>query len=156
MTHYVFDSSAVVKVYLTEPGSAQVRALVAASRGTDPTATIYASGVAHPETASGVARRERNARLSAADARATVARIHNDFAGPIPLYTVLEVTSSVLAHAAALVRPHALSGADAVHLATALALRASIPAEDTLELVTSDGRLDAAARGEGLGVIVPA
>jgi uncharacterized protein len=151
----VLDSSAVVKVYLTEPGSSRVRSMVSAARGPAPTASVVASGLAHPETVSAIARRERNARLSAADATALIGRVDGDFTGPVPLYTVLDVTSDVLARAAALVRPHALSGADAVHLATALALRGSLPSGDSLELVTTDRRLETAAKAEGLTVIVP-
>lgn len=151
MTYYVLDASALVKAYLPEPGSARVLGLLATVAAGGAGAVV--SALAHPEAVSAVSRRERNARITAADAAARIARINTDFTGPHPPFAVVEITPALAARAAALVRPHALSGADAVHLATALALRAALSAGDPVELVTSDARLAAAATAEGLALV---
>ena len=153
MTHYVFDASALVKAYLPEAGTARVLALLRdAAVGR---VRITLSVLTYPETISAVARRERNARITAADATTIIGAINAAFMHPPLAFSVVETTPALAARAASLVRPHALSGADAVHLATALALRAALPPEDTVEFVSADTRLVAAAQAEGLAVIVP-
>lgn len=59
----------------------------------------------------------------------------------------IEVMASVIDRAVDLVHRHPLSGADAVHLATALSVDL-----DELVFVTWDARLHQAARAEGLAV----
>jgi uncharacterized protein len=154
VTYYVLDSSALVKAYLPEAGSAQVRTLL--SMAASGRARAVVSALAYPEAVSAISRRERNSRITAADATLQISRIDADFAGSQPQFAVMEVTPALVARAAALVRPHALSGADAIHLSTALLLHISLAAGDVLEFVTSDARLDAAGRAEGLTVVVPA
>lgn len=148
MTHYVFDASALAKAYLPEAGSARVLDLLQTTAAGGAHAVV--SALAYPETVSAVARRERNARITPVDAAARMARIDADFTGPHPPFSMMGITPALAARAAALVRPHALSGADAVHLASALALRDALPAGDAVEFVTADTRLAAAARAEGL------
>jgi hypothetical protein len=58
--------------------------------------------------------------------------------------------------AAALVWRHSLRGADAVHLATALAVREEMADETEFYFVSSDLSLNRAAQAEGLAVIDPA
>ena len=150
MTHYVFDTSALVKAYLPEVGSARVLDLLQTTATGSAKAVV--SALAYPETVSAVARRERNARITPVDAAARITRIDSDFTGPRPPFSIVGTTSALTARAAALVRPHALSGTDAVHLATAFTLQTAVPDGDTLTLVSTDARLLAAARAEGLAV----
>ena len=51
---------------------------------------------------------------------------------------------------------HKLRGADAVHLATALATRQDVPLDSEFYFVSSDVALNRAAVAEGLEVIDPA
>lgn len=96
--------------------------------------------------------------MSAALATATRARrIDEDRAQAAPTewrryvsaLDLLDLAAGVAARSADLAAAHDLSGADAVHLASALALR-----ETELVAVTWDRRLAAAAHAEGI-VVVP-
>jgi len=58
--------------------------------------------------------------------------------------------------AATLVWKHRLRGADAVHLATALAVREEMAEKTEFYFVSSDVALNRAAQAEGLVVIDPA
>ena len=64
---------------------------------------------------------------------------------------MFEVDRTIAALAAALEPPHKLRTLDAIHLATALALRSELDA-----FVTYDDRLAEAARALGLPVVRPA
>jgi predicted nucleic acid-binding protein len=65
-----------------------------------------------------------------------------------PAFGVIDIDQDLVEHAAALAIDRGLRSLDSLHLAAALVL----PAED-LVVATWDGRLHAAARAEGLGVL---
>jgi predicted nucleic acid-binding protein len=65
-----------------------------------------------------------------------------------PAFGVVDIDQDLVEHAAALAIDRGLRSLDSLHLAAALVL----PAED-LVVATWDGRLHAAARAEGLGVL---
>lgn len=134
---YFLDSSALVKRYLTEPGSAEVRALFRQKR------SIAVARIASAELAAAVACQHREGAVTETNRDAILGRLNRDFAQ----MTVVEVKAAMLARVPALVVRWPLRGYDAVQLAAALALHAT-GAPTTLW--SSDGDLVAAALGEGL------
>ena len=74
MAAYVLDTSAVVKRYNLETGSAWVRSIA------DPAAAnlIFLARITDVEVTSAVVRRQRGGNLSAADAAATLTQFRQD------------------------------------------------------------------------------
>jgi len=130
------DTTALVKLCLPEPGSALAGVLW---DGADVAAT---SRFADAELRAAVAEAFRSGRLPRA--RAVLEEWDRLWAG---LY-VVEGVAPVLDVAASLVVRHTLSAAAAVHLASALALRAP-----DLVVAAWDDELATAARDEGLRVV---
>jgi predicted nucleic acid-binding protein len=76
----------------------------------------------------------------------------------LPTFTIIPVTDEEVEAAADLLRAHpeyAIGAADAIHLATALALTAQGQSGTPLVFVTADKGLAAAARQHGLTVFNP-
>lgn len=137
MSTLALDTSAAVKLLLPEIGATVVSDLW------DGSARVVASTLIRPEVASALSRRRRQGDISAAQHRSLgdaweVIRSEIGF---------VQSNGDVVDLAVDLTRRHPLSGADAVHLASALALGI-----DDVVLVTWDARLHAAALAEGLAV----
>ncbi len=133
-----WDSSGLVKLLVDEAGTDVAVALW------DESAGVVASRLSVPEMSAALAAAERGGRVDRA--RARLAR--DEWHRYLVALDVVEVSAEIADHAAGLAAAHPLSGADAVHLATALALR-----ESELVLATWDRRLRAAALAEGLAVV---
>lgn len=153
MRYYFFDSSALVKIYASEPGSDVVREIRAQSQADPPTTRIIACHLAYPETASAISAKERGGHLRPAVATQLLKRLAQDFMGPTRPYVVLEANSMIMNDAAGYTRTHGLRGYDSVHFAMALAARASAPPKTDFHFVTSDGQLVRAGQIEGFQVI---
>ena len=137
MSTLALDTSAAVKLLLPEIGATVVSDLW------DGSARVVASTLIRPEVASALSRRRRQGDISAAQHRSLsdaweVIRSEIGF---------VQSNGDVVDLAVDLTHRHPLSGADAVHLASALALGI-----DDVVLVTWDARLHAAALAEGLAV----
>lgn len=149
MAVHFFDSSALVKRYVRETGSAWVLGLVNPSAGHQ----SYIARITGAEIAAAVAARARLGTLSAADAAVVSAAFRHDFRHE---YRIIEITSAVIEAAMSLAEAHAIRGYDAVQLACALELYAECLAEGTtLILISADGALNAAATAEGMTVADP-
>ena len=135
MIHYL-DTSALVKRYVDEAGSASVRSLF---RGRQ-VATVR---VAYAELAATFARLVREGHLDEDACDRIVARLDRDFAA----MSVVEVRPALLRGVPGLVARRPLRGYDAVHLAAALTVRAGGAA---VTLWAADEGLVGAARAEGL------
>lgn len=138
MTIVYFDSSALVKLVIEEDGSDD------AARLWDGADVVVTSRVAHPEVRAALAAAHRDARLDAAahrQAKAGWDAFHQAL-------RKVELTRQLEQEAADLAEQHALSGFDAVHLASALTL-----AEVPVVVATWDGRLLRAARSSGLDTL---
>ena len=150
MAIYLFDSSAIVKRYVPETGSAWVQSL------TDPSAgnLLYVARITGAEVVSAVTRRQKRGQITAADAAVTLAAFRRDF----PLgYLTIEVTPLLVESAMDIAERHGLRGYDSVQLAAALELRdfclaSGLPAP---VLIAADAELNAAATAEGLIVDNP-
>jgi len=134
-----FDSSALVKRYVREGGSARVQRLL--REGAAATARVSIL-----EMVSAVARRTREGDLSTAELERVVGAIHADAAR----LTLVEFTESVAGRASDLLLVHPLRAGDAVQLASCLLLKEE--ASPDLTLTTYDERLAAAAAAEGITV----
>jgi len=157
--HYFLDTSALVKAYAWEDGSRRVRDIFRGSTTVPADNLIFVSVLAHPEAASalsgimaGAGSAQRG--LGAYERRSLPAVIAQQFSGAEAL--VVTPADPHVHAAAALVWRHSLRGADAVHLATALAVREEMAEETEFYFVSSDLSLNRAAQAEGLAVIDPA
>ena len=150
MAAYFFDSSALVKRYVTETGTAWVTGLL------DPAARhrLYVARITGAEVIAALARKERGRHLSAADAASAISSFQHDYANRL---RPVEITAALIVEAMALAQDHGLRGYDAVQLAAALyANRRRIARHlALLVFVTADTDLLAAGAAEGLTVDDP-
>jgi predicted nucleic acid-binding protein len=157
--HYFLDTSALVKAYAWEDGSRQVRDILRGSTAVPAENLIIVSILAHPEAASALSSimAEPSAvrrGLGAYERRTLPGVLAGQFTGSNPLVVT---PADPHAHAAAALGwKHRVKGADAVHLATALAFRNGLPKASEFYFVSSDVALNRAAQAEGLAVIDPA
>jgi len=148
VAEYFFDSSAIVKRYVNETGTAWVTAIVS------PTAVngVRLVRLTTVEVLAAITRRERGG--SVAPAVATLAR--QQFRADIANFHMAEVSLPLIATAMNLAERHALRGSDAVQLAAALEANADCLAQGvSLTLVSADAELNAAAVAEGLAMDDP-
>jgi predicted nucleic acid-binding protein len=132
-----FDSSALVKLVVEETGSDLAAELW------DGCDAAVASRLAYPEVRAALAAARRNHRLADHDLDAAENTSDGYWAAVRPV----ELTAAVQEHAGRLARIHALGGADAVHLASALAI-----GDPGLVVAVWDRRLHAGALAAGLRV----
>lgn len=130
-----FDSSAFVKLVVEEAGSELAAALW------DGCDAAVSSRLAYPEVRSALAAAGRTQRMDQAQ-QAHAETLWEDFwAATRPV----EVTEAIAAHAGELAREYALRGADALHLASLVAVSSA----ETVFAVW-DGRLRAGAQAAGI------
>ncbi len=134
MTLYL-DTSSLVKLYVEEIGSDDVRELVGES------VVVSTSTVAYPETRAALARLRRSGDLSPA----TFAAAKRSFERQWPAFFTLDVTEPVSREAGELAERYALGGFDALHLASfAEIARKAGPAKTRFS--SFDDRLNKASR----------
>ena len=132
-----FDSSAFVKLLAQEAGSELAAELW------DGCDAAVASRLAYPEVRAALAAATRSHDLDEHELDAAERAWDGYWAATRPV----ELTAAVEQHAGQLARLHALRGADAVHLASALAI-----GDPSLIVVAWDRRLHAGARAAGVRV----
>jgi predicted nucleic acid-binding protein len=144
------DSSALIKIYFSEVGSARLEA--ALKQASDAGVRVFSSVLAYAEVHAAVARKSREERLS--ESRA--ATIHVLAMSPV------EASIGVLGFVRDILKSSPIRGADALHLASALWLRdasrlGSKPGSlaQSLTFVCSDRRLLDAAETQKLLVFDP-
>lgn len=150
MTHYYFDSSALIKRYITEDGTDWVRTIVMRSAGH----IIVLSRITTVEMVSALARRKREGSISSRQMRAIRHLIERHETRE---YSILGLTGVVAKLAEDLLNRHVLRAYDAVQLATALQANAQLSAARLSSLVfaSADKRLLLAADNEGLPIEDP-
>ena len=141
MIHYL-DTSALVKRYVREPGTAAIRALFRGGK------SLATARIAEVELAASLARLHRMGNLTEAARDRIFARLEKDLAA----LTIVEVRPALVRRVPSLVKIHPLRGYDAVHLAAALVLRDQGAAMD---FWAADSTLLTAARAEGLRTVKP-
>jgi predicted nucleic acid-binding protein len=129
------DTSSLVKLYVEEPGSAEVRRLVEAAD------IVATSVVAYPEARAALARRQRERSLTPAAHRRTKAALEVDW----PHVLALDVSSPLARSAGDLADRYQLRGFDALHLASYLAFALEFQDED-VRFSSADRKLERSAR----------
>lgn len=139
-----FDSSALVKRYLAEMGSAWVQA-----RCNDPARTIATVDLSRVEVAAAFAAKLRGNFITQAEYQEARTKLAADSQ---KRYHLIPVTSQRVDEAIELTARHRLRGYDAVHLACALHLNRALLEDDLppLILIAADEDLLKAAQAEGL------
>lgn len=150
MAAYFFDSSALVKRYVTESGTPWISSLC------DPTVghTLYISRVTGAEVIAALARRIRTGSLTGVAAESAMSAFRADFSN---VYLVSELTPALVERAMDLAQTHSLRGYDAIQLAAALDVNAERRGYGfpPLTLVSADMDLNEAATVEGVAVENP-
>jgi uncharacterized protein len=129
------DTSSLVKLYVEEPGSVDVRRLVEKAE------LVTASVVAYPEARAALARRRRERSLTAAGHRRAKAALEADW----PRVLALDVVGPLARGAGELAERHRLRGFDAVHLASYVTIAREF-SEDDVKFSSADKGLERAAR----------
>lgn len=132
------DSSALIKLLVEEYGSDVI------ARLWDDADVLVANRLVVPEVAAALQAAHRNQRLDD-DALAQATTAWDRY---LPTLRLVELTSRLALQAAELTVTHALSGADAVHLASVLTLEQASPL-----LAVWDRRLHAAALAAGVQTV---
>jgi uncharacterized protein len=150
VTAFFVDSSALVKRYVLETGTAWVRGLTRQS----PSRLIYIAHITAVEVTCAVARRRKGKTLTPPRASSILRRFRQHLAAR---YIVIEVTPDLLDEAMRLGNAHALRAYDAVQLAVALEVNRSHQADGfgPVTLISADQALNDAATAEGLTVEDP-
>lgn len=150
MASYYLESSALVKRYVVETGTAWVRSLAAPAAGN----TLYIAQIAGVEAVAAITLRARRGSTTPGDAATAIANFRRDF---VRGYYAVPVSLAVIGHAMDLAERHGLRGYDAAQLATALQVQSQrrINGSPALIFLCADGTLNAAAAAEGLVVDNP-
>lgn len=147
MAVYFFDSSALVKRYAQETGTAWVQTLAAQHYS-------FLARVTEVEVIAAIERRKRGRTLTSSDAAAATASFRAHLATD---YAMVDISRPLIKAAADLAEMHGLRAYDAVQLAAALQVEKERRAFNMpgLILVSADLALNAAATAEGLAVENP-
>ncbi len=150
MAIYFFDSSGLVKRYVSETGSKWILEQARPSANN----SIYVASIAGVEVVSALARRRQGNLLSKAETAKAIKRFERHFS---LRYTKVNINPNLIASAMKLADKHILRGYDAVQLSAALEVEADIKAVGAAGLifVSADNKLNIAAQAEGLQVENP-
>ncbi len=142
------DTSALVKLYVQEPGTEPMLALA----HPDANHRLAILSLARLEFRAAVRRR-----VKLGDIEATVADmlIHSFSEHLATIFQVQPVNDAVLEEAAGVIDRYSIRAYDAVQLGGCLALRSTVGEEVDVQFVCADDQLLAAARAEGLPAINP-
>lgn len=146
MSTFFTDTSAIVKFYIPERGSAWVNSWANPTAGN----TIVISRLTTPEFVSALVRRQREMKISASDFTTLRGAFFNHVE---KFYTVININKDVLDEAHDLLVHHPLRTLDAIQLASAL--KASRQLSRGITFVSADTRLLTAASAEGLPIDDP-
>ena len=135
------DTSALVKLYVPETESGEVKGAVEAAD------VVATSRLAYVEATAAFARKRREHGLTAGGYRTVLQDFEHDWEN----YFLVDVSDSLVKLAARLAEKHALRGYDAIHLASAVTMGRD--GGLTIAFSCFDDRLSLCARREGLKVI---
>jgi uncharacterized protein len=132
------DTSIAVKLYVTEQGTPEARAVVSGS------SVVATSRVAYAEAMAAFAQKLREHEFTAK----TYEQVRRDFRRDWDSYFIVEVSQETVELAGELAKRRKLRGFDAIHLASALQLQRRT--NTRLDFFSADLNLRKAARSEGL------
>jgi len=144
---YFFDSSALVKRYAQEAGTAWVQTIAARHY-------VFLARITQVEVIAAIERRKRTGTLTASDAGAAITNFRAHLSTE---YAMVDISPLLLGQAADLAEMHGLRAYDAVQLAATLQVQNERRAFKLpgLVLVSADLALNAAAMAEGVAVEDP-
>lgn len=150
MAAYFLDTSALVKRYAMETGTAWVTSLIDPAAGN----RIYVARITGVEAVSALTRKKRGDHITSAEAATALDALRSELG---VILRIVEITPATLNEAMLLAEKHALRGYDAVQLASAIEAnnRRTSPNLSSLTLVTADADLNAAGAAEGLSTDDP-
>ncbi|MBW4667587.1 MAG: type II toxin-antitoxin system VapC family toxin [Cyanomargarita calcarea GSE-NOS-MK-12-04C] len=142
---YFLDSSALLKRYVSETGTAWIQSLTAESSGN----LLVVARIAWVEILSALARRQREGSISDNQASQILQAFRYHFDAQ---YQKVELLPAVTQMAGQLVSRHPLRAYDAVQLASALCILPQFSQANTMTytFLTADQRLLAVAQAENL------
>ncbi len=150
MSNYYLDTSALVKRYINETGSAWLRALV------DPALSpvLIVSQLLIVEMTSAFNRRLREGTVNRDDYTRMMDAFRDDC---LVEYRIMPLNGSIIDLACELLERHPLRAYDVIHLSTAIVINRLLVAHEmpTLTFLCADKRLLDAATAEGLAVDNP-
>ena len=147
MPVYYLESSALVKYYVTEPGSTWVRQVVDAEEN-----VLVSAEITIAEVAAALGVITRMGRIARHQRDAFWEQFTRDL---LRRYEFLPTRRTIITRAAALCLKHPLRGFDAIHLASGLQLQETLAQQEAGDnalsstYVTSDDRLVTAAQAKG-------
>ncbi len=150
MAAFFFDSSALVKRYAQETGTAWIFSLVRPSAQN----RLYLARITGVEVVAALTKRTRVGSLSANAAAKAITRFEREFTNR---YLLVEVSPPIIKTAMTLAKNYTLRGYDAVQLASALQANTDRIAAggSPLIFISADNHLNSAATAEGLTVDNP-
>ena len=131
------ETSSLVKLYVREADSKEVREWVAAA------GIVATSILAYVEARAALARKFREKGFGRAEYRRAKEALEQDWSR----FFILKLTDQTVRRAGDLAEKHGLRGFDAAHLAAAMDL--SSAAKSGVQFKTADGRLRSVAKREG-------
>jgi len=148
---YYFDSSALIKRYAPEAGTAWVKQLFNSSS----VSQVYFVQITSIEIAAGLSRKVRMKEISLKHYHLVLQLFSNDLDKGD--YNVVPVSDEIVNLAIALTKRHPLRAYDALHLATASHLNTTLVSANLspITFISADLELVTAAQGEGLPVDNP-
>ena len=147
MSIYFLDSSAIVKRYISETGTAWILNLHKPSAQN----VIYIAQITGVEVVSAISRRLRGNKLTQKSADRAIFRFKRDFANKL---RIIRLNDQIISETMQLSEKHFLRGYDAVQLAIAneLGKRFAVRGFATITFISADNSLNSAAQAEGLTV----
>lgn len=145
MAYYFFDSSALVKYYVSERGTQWVQGLVHAL----PAHEVSIAHLTGAEIVAAISRRARTGLTTKTDSTKAIGAFNTHFQ---TRYRLILVSLETIERAMNLAEKYGLRGYDAVQLATALTLEEEMTIDGIgpLTLISADIELNQAAQAEGL------
>lgn len=145
MTAYFLDSSALVKRYISETGSAWVQQITDPQTGN----LLFIARITWVEVISAFARRQREGSLTSADFAQVIHEFRSDLNTQ---YQVIELDATLAERAGQLVGQYPLRAYDAVQLASVLLLQPALATTQSTQLIflSADNRLSTIAISLGL------
>lgn len=148
MPSYYFDSSAIVKYYVEEPGSTWVAGILAHED-----VPVFISPIAGAEVLATLTRKGRRGELVPEAQEEAVRKFQGDFVTRF-IHGLLDLRT--VQHAMDLIHQHPLRAYDALHLATSLLLTSALPPElSPLTFVSADSTLNQLVQRLGLSTENP-
>lgn len=150
MSIYFLDSSALVKRYISETGSAWILGLFYPTLDNE----FFVAAITGVEIVAAITRRKRNGSITATDATFVCNQLRSDLQTD---YQVIEITEGIIDSGMALAEACGLRGYNAVQLAAGLTVNELCIANglSPIIFVSADNELNLATVNEGLLVENP-